>query len=117
MNAQKYLRLPYRVEVVPDVTTDGDAVFVARHPELPGCMAHGRSPEEAEAMLVDARKLYIETLLERGLEPPRPADSSVGRVVWTHSGAGGVAQAGVREPVHGAYLVGSATRAFAEQVH
>jgi predicted RNase H-like HicB family nuclease len=67
------LALPYAVEVVPDVSTDGEACYVARHPELPGCMSHGDSPEEAKANLEEARELYLRTLLEDGLEPPRPA--------------------------------------------
>ena len=34
---------PYDVEIVSEVV-DGEVVFVARHPDLPGCMSHGDSP-------------------------------------------------------------------------
>lgn len=114
MKVQDYMRLPYRVEVVPDVTTEGEPIFVARHPELSGCMAHGDSAEEAEMLLIDARSLYIGSLLEEGLEPPRPAEGPVERVVWTHAGAAAAAQTSVRQLVPGAYMAGSATRAYAE---
>lgn len=67
------LALPYGIEVVPDVSTEGEICYVARHPELPGCMSHGSTPEEATANLEEARELYLRTMLEDGLEPPRPA--------------------------------------------
>ena len=72
-DAKIYAALPYAIEVVPDVSTDGEACYVARHPELTGCMSHGTTPEEAIANLGEARELYLRSLLEDGVEPPRPA--------------------------------------------
>lgn len=67
-----YVRLPYAMIVAPQTATDGSTVWVAEHPELDGCMAHGDSQQEAIANLEDARRLYLETMLDDGLTPPEP---------------------------------------------
>jgi predicted RNase H-like HicB family nuclease len=67
----RYLRLPYAVTIMED--TCGDAVcYMAVHPELPGCMAQGETPEEARRNLDVAREDYISALLEMGLPVPLP---------------------------------------------
>jgi predicted RNase H-like HicB family nuclease len=71
--------LPYAVEVVADTTTDGERCHLASHPELPGCMAHGETAEEAVANLAEARQLYIATLLEHHQEVPLPAATTPGK--------------------------------------
>jgi predicted RNase H-like HicB family nuclease len=71
-----YMHLPYAVEVVPDATTDGGVCYLASHPELPGCMAHGDTPDEALRNLEDARRLYLTTLIKRGLHVPRPKSAT-----------------------------------------
>ena len=85
--ARIYAALPYAVEVVPQVTTDGEMVYLARHPELAGCMAHGDTPEDAALALNDARALYVESMLEDGLTPPFPTSAALGvpafSAVWT----------------------------------
>ena len=68
-----YLRLPYPTIVVPDETTDGVACFLAYHPDLPGCMSHGETTEEAVGSLDEARRLYLSALLKRGQMPPLPS--------------------------------------------
>lgn len=88
LQVDTYMRLPYAVEVVPDTTTDGALCYLASHPELPGCMAHGDTIEEALENLEDARRLYIATMLKRGLDIPEPrtptAASEIRReVIWT----------------------------------
>jgi len=71
----KYLASqPYAVEVMKDKTTTGEDVFLAKNPQLYGCMAQGATVEEALANLADARLDYIEGLLEDG--EPVPAVSS-----------------------------------------
>lgn len=49
-----------------------DGVFVAEVPELPGCMAHGESPDKALANAQDAIDLWIETATEFGDAIPAP---------------------------------------------
>ena len=67
-----YMALPYATNVVPEQCTDGSLCYRAYHPELPGCMSHGTTPEEAIDNLSEARRLYIETLLEKALSVPTP---------------------------------------------
>lgn len=67
-----YMALPYAINVVPEQCTDGSLCYRAYHPELPGCMSHGTTPEEAIDNLSEAKQLYIETLLKKGLSVPKP---------------------------------------------
>ncbi len=68
----EYLARLYASVVTPDETTDGSSTYVAYHPDLDGCMSDGETPDEALANLEEAKKLYIETLVEKGLEVPPP---------------------------------------------
>ena len=43
------------------VWSEEDAAYVADIPELPGCMAHGDSHEEALAHAKSAAQLWLET--------------------------------------------------------
>jgi len=56
-----------------DESTEGRLLYVAEYPELPGCMAHGSTMDEALANLEDARELYAADLRERGLPIPAPS--------------------------------------------
>lgn len=68
---------PYTVEVMKDKTTAGEDVFLARNPQLYGCMAQGATVEEAIVNLADARLDYIEDLLEDGDPVPAVAPPSI----------------------------------------
>lgn len=70
MNINDYMKLKYLTVVMPDECTDGTTCFRAEHPQLPGCMSHGVNREEAIGNLIEAKRLYIETLIEKGLEVP-----------------------------------------------
>ena len=49
-----------------------DEVFLAEVPELPGCMAHGGTQEEALANAKQAVQLWIDTAREFGDPVPQP---------------------------------------------
>jgi Uncharacterized conserved protein len=49
-----------------------DRVFVAEVPELPGCMAHGQTQEDALSNAKQATALWIETAREFGDPIPEP---------------------------------------------
>ncbi len=49
-----------------------DQVFVAEVPELPGCMAHGSTQEEALTNAQQAIQLWIDTAREFGDPVPEP---------------------------------------------
>ena len=88
---QELVNLPYSIEVVPGQTTDGSPCYMAYHPELPGCMSHGDNPEEAITGLIEAKALYIKTLLEKREEVPLPT-SYYSTVIWE------VAETGLEVP-------------------
>lgn len=49
-----------------------DNAFIAEVPELPGCMAHGETPEKALKNAKEAVKLWIDTAKEFGDAIPEP---------------------------------------------
>lgn len=49
-----------------------DKIYVASVPELPGCMAHGSTKEQALKEIETAKELWIETALEDGQQIPDP---------------------------------------------
>ena len=49
-----------------------DKVFVAEVPELPGCMAHGKTQENALKNVNEAVELWIDTAKEFGDSIPEP---------------------------------------------
>ncbi len=64
-----YMGLPYKVEIIP--AEEGG--YVARIPELPGCITQAETFEEIAGMIQDAKKCWLESVLERGLDVPEPA--------------------------------------------
>lgn len=76
--AKRLAALPYLFEVSKDELTDGSRIFIALHPELPNCMAQGETIEEALAELAEAREEYILSLLEDGMDVPRPEEAQTG---------------------------------------
>lgn len=71
-------KLAYTVELLRDKTTDGEYIFLARNPELEGCMAQGLTEEEALNNLDDVRIEHIEHLLEHHLPIPYPNHAITG---------------------------------------
>ena len=49
-----------------------DNIYVARVPELNGCMAHGKTQEDAMREIKIALEMWIEELTESGKEIPEP---------------------------------------------
>jgi predicted RNase H-like HicB family nuclease len=74
----RYLSAEYETVIEPDDCGEEGPCFLARHPELRGCMSHGATAAEAIANLHEARALYFRTLLENGITPPLPAQAAVG---------------------------------------
>lgn len=78
-------KLGYTLELLRDKTTDGDYIYLARNPELEGCMAQGLTEEEALTNLDQVRVEHIEHLLEHHLPVPYPShavtSSQVGRTI------------------------------------
>lgn len=66
---KEYETLTYRVDLYFD---QDDQVWVARYPDLPGCIGHGATKEKAIAKGDEMKSLWLETLLENGETPPEP---------------------------------------------
>jgi len=52
--------------------SEEDQSFIADVPELPGCMAHGTSPDEALTNAQEAMQLWLDTAREFGDPIPEP---------------------------------------------
>jgi antitoxin HicB len=65
---QYYLTLPYPIELIPDE----DGYWFASIPLLRGCMTQGASREEALQMIDEAKELWLETALSKGMNIPEP---------------------------------------------
>ncbi len=56
--------------------SDEDRAFVARVPELPGCMAHGPTRATAQENIKQAIALWLETARKHGDPVPEPQSVS-----------------------------------------
>lgn len=65
----EYLKMPYRMELVEDPDEGG---FVVSYPDLPGCITCGETVERAIANAQDAKRTWLETALEEGIEIHEP---------------------------------------------
>jgi predicted RNase H-like HicB family nuclease len=61
----------YRYEIILYWSTE-DAAFIAEVPELPGCMAHGDTQDEALHQAQEAMAAWIEVAQEIGRTIPEP---------------------------------------------
>ena len=52
--------------------SEEDQAFIAEVPELPGCAAHGATPETALASVKEAVDLWVKTAKEFGDPIPEP---------------------------------------------
>ncbi len=75
----KHERIPmgYPVFFHPVEIVDGKPCYCVYHPDLPGCMSDGETPEEAVESLADARRMWIEVGLEYGNTIPEPPYADV----------------------------------------
>lgn len=66
-----YAKLPYRIII--EAWGDGEGpYYVARVAELPHCMIHGDTPEEALREIEEVKRDWIKSSLERGIRIPEP---------------------------------------------
>lgn len=67
-----YLGLSY--PVLLRKISEEEEYYFAEVPELPGCMAHGSTPDEAIESIKESKRLWIEERLEQGYPVPEPRD-------------------------------------------
>ena len=75
---EEYMKLPYKLEIIPDTEESG---FVASYPELPGCITCGETVAEVVANAEDAKRAWLAAAIEDGIEiaEPETADSYSGQ--------------------------------------
>ncbi|MCI6066720.1 MAG: toxin-antitoxin system HicB family antitoxin [Galactobacillus timonensis] len=67
-----YLNLPYRLEIIPDPDEGG---YVARYPDLPGCITVGETLESVVNSARDAKKAWLEAALTDGIDVAEPSST------------------------------------------
>jgi predicted RNase H-like HicB family nuclease len=76
-NLEYYEKLPYNIIV--EQWDDGEGPYwVARVAELPHCLIHGDTPEEAVKEIEEVKRDWIKSNLERGLKIPKPVSHKYG---------------------------------------
>lgn len=75
IEAKKYEKIEYPIKLYKEYE-ENDAYWVAEHPDLPGCMTHGNTKEEAIVNLDDAKISWIYTALSREMSIPDPGAKS-----------------------------------------
>ena len=68
-----YLGLDYPVELTHE--PDDGGYWAAEIIDLPGCVSHGDTPEEAIENLNEAKRLWIEDHLANGYAVPEPVEA------------------------------------------
>jgi len=67
----EYMKLPYKLEIVPDTEESG---FVASYPELPGCISCGETIASAVANIEDAKREWLQAAIEDHMEINEPEE-------------------------------------------
>ncbi len=93
--SKQYVASDYPVELVEDTEQKG---FFAHFPDLPGCGAQGRTPNEAIRNAREAFSEWINVRLESGLQIPEPLPQEpsgrflVRTTAWLHGSLMSLAQ-------------------------
>lgn len=69
---EEYMRLKYRMELIPDADEGG---YTVRFPDLPGCLTCADTLEDAVRNADDARRAWFEAAMEDGIDIPEPSDA------------------------------------------
>jgi len=63
------MRLPYRMEIIPDIVEGG---FAVRFPELPGCLTCSDTLEGEVKNAEDCKREWLRSALKNGTDIPEP---------------------------------------------
>ncbi len=67
----EYMAMNYRMEIVEDREEGG---FVVSFPDLPGCITCGETIEDAILNARDAKRTWLEAVVEEGILVPEPEE-------------------------------------------
>ncbi|MCD8023110.1 MAG: type II toxin-antitoxin system HicB family antitoxin [Lachnospiraceae bacterium] len=65
----EYMAMDYRMEIVKNKDEGG---YMVCFPDLPGCLTCGETVETAVANAMDAKRAWLETAIEAGMEISEP---------------------------------------------
>lgn len=68
-----YMSLPYPILISPPESADDD--WFAEIPDLSGCMTQAPSRDELFPMIEEAKRLWLESMLDMGQVIPEPEHS------------------------------------------
>ena len=72
---EEYMKMPYKLEIIPDTEEDG---YVASYPELPGCITCGSTISDAINNAEDAKQQWLLAAIEDNVDIIEPKiDTSV----------------------------------------
>ncbi|MBQ9383255.1 MAG: type II toxin-antitoxin system HicB family antitoxin [Ruminiclostridium sp.] len=67
---EEYMKLPYRMEIIPDAEEGG---FAVSFPDLPGCLTCADTMEKALFNAQDAKKEWLAAAIEENIAIPEPS--------------------------------------------
>ena len=68
---EEYMKLPYKLEIVPDTEESG---FIASYPELPGCITCGETIASAAANAIDAKREWLKAAIDGKIKINEPEE-------------------------------------------
>ncbi len=74
MNANEYLKLPYKISI-QEMNDESGHYFFATVDEFPGCMSDGKTVEEAYKNIHEAMELHISEMIKENMKIPLPIAS------------------------------------------
>ena len=66
---EEYMKLPYRMELIPDMDEGG---YTVSFPDLPGCLTCGETYEDALRNAEDSKQEWFVAAMEENIEIPEP---------------------------------------------
>jgi len=60
--------------------------YSAYSPDLPGCVASGKTEKDVEKLMYEAIEIHIQGLLEDGISIPEPTSTSVYAIISKSAG-------------------------------
>lgn len=73
----EYMALPYTIYTEVVTEEAGNPYWFAQIVEIDGCVATGKTEEEASNRVMKALRACLAVMLERGESPPTPTECSV----------------------------------------
>lgn len=72
-----YMKLPYRMVIIPD---DEEGGYTLSFPDLPGCVTCVESLDEAKSMAEDAKIEWLKAAIEDGVDIKEPQEEYSGQL-------------------------------------